>query len=52
VSGEDTEDVDSSLFPTVDSGLFVSNLAACGSNLSGVITSIYAHAGTEVFESI
>ena len=48
--GDGEEDVDISLFPTVDSGRFALCDALTASNLSVVTTSRYAHAGTEVSE--
>ena len=50
IEGEVEEGVDISLFPTVDSGRFRSTAcdALTDSNLSVVLTSRYAHAGTAV----
>jgi len=48
VTGEVVDDADTSVFPTVDSGRFTTRIAFAGLNPSGVTTSMYAHAGTEV----
>lgn len=48
ITGEIEEDVNISLFPTVDSGRRTACIALAGSNLSVVTTSMYAHAGTAV----
>ena len=50
--GEVEEDINTSLFPTVDSGRFARSLALRASNWSSVTTSMYAHAGTAVSELI
>lgn len=51
-TGDVEEDVDTSMFPTVDSGCPASRLAPTSRNWSGVTTSRYAHAGTAVAELI
>ena len=48
IEGDVEEGVDTSLFPTVDSGRFTACDALIASNLSVVLTSRYAHAGTAV----
>ena len=50
--GEVKEELDTSLFPTVDSVRIASSFASGTRNSSGVTTSMYAHAGTAVAESI
>ena len=52
IEGDGEEDVDISLFPTVDSGRLTACIALVGSNMSAGTTSRYAHAGTAVAKLI
>ena len=52
IDGGDEEDVDTSLFPSVDSGRCRNCFALSAINMSGETTSRYAHAGTAVSELI